>query len=305
MAHRPALTSGTEDGMPFKSGCLCALWGGFWCTVYVVGIPAVVLALLLHSGWVSLPNSSPIAQAIGVAVVKNEDSDSCPGVHVTPSASPIALAQAPEASATPAVHELTVPEIVAKASSAVIEIVSLDAKGNPTGLGTGFFTDERATIALTNFHVIRGAASVRARTLSGVDCEFVGVLYASKKPDLALLKFKPGPGRSHLAITRNLDPVIGSRVIVLGSPEGLGLAVSDGLVSGTRDHGNVIQISAAISPGSSGSPVLSMDGHYVGVVVGYLAEGQNLNFAVPAASVRSMVTRAVNSGAITRQSLEP
>jgi Trypsin-like peptidase domain len=75
-------------------------------------------------------------------------------------------------------------------------------------------------------------------------------------------------------------------VLVIGNPEGLQGTVSNGLVAAIRTDLDLIQITAPISHGSSGSPVLNEDGRVVGVAVGILKEGQNLNFAIPIKEVR-------------------
>jgi hypothetical protein len=87
-----------------------------------------------------------------------------------------------------------------------------------------------------------------------------------------------------ISVTRTL-PSLAERVVVVGSPMGLEQTVSEGIVSSIRvipDIGKILQISAAVSSGSSGSPVVNMKGQVVGVVSFYLIKGQNLNFAVPA-----------------------
>jgi Trypsin-like peptidase domain len=71
----------------------------------------------------------------------------------------------------------------------------------------------------------------------------------------------------------------GQHVLVIGNPEGLYGTVSDGMISAIRSDPPRLQITAPISPGSSGSPVLNDDGEVLGVVKGYDSEGQNLNFA--------------------------
>jgi S1-C subfamily serine protease len=79
---------------------------------------------------------------------------------------------------------------------------------------------------------------------------------------------------------------------VIGSPKGLKNTLSEGLVSGYRDRAKGskwVQITAPISPGSSGGPVLTGDGRLVGVATASVIDGQNLNFAVPANEVRNLL----------------
>ena len=101
--------------------------------------------------------------------------------------------------------------------------------------------------------------------------------------DLAILP-RLGTRSTQLRMAATL-PRVGERVVVIGAPEGLTNTVSDGLVSAIRtiDGRTLLQISAPISPGSSGGPVLNEKGEVMGVSVSILREGQNLNFAVPLA----------------------
>jgi S1-C subfamily serine protease len=90
------------------------------------------------------------------------------------------------------------------------------------------------------------------------------------------------------------EPVnIGETIYVLGNPDGLFGSISQGIVSGIRrtNASRLIQITAPISPGSSGGPVINTKGQVVGVVVASLSEGQNLNFAIDSESVLKFVTR--------------
>lgn len=90
------------------------------------------------------------------------------------------------------------------------------------------------------------------------------------------------------------EPVrIGETIYVLGNPDGLFGSISEGIVSGIRrtNASTLIQITAAISPGSSGGPVINTRGQVIGVVVASLTEGQNLNFAIPSENVRSLLTQ--------------
>jgi len=90
-------------------------------------------------------------------------------------------------------------------------------------------------------------------------------------------------------------------VVVLGNPMGFASSLSDGIVSAYRENGideepdfikgPLLQITAPISHGSSGSPVMNLNGEVVGVAVAVFEGGQSLNFAVPASSVRRLLAR--------------
>jgi hypothetical protein len=81
-------------------------------------------------------------------------------------------------------------------------------------------------------------------------------------------------------------------VFAVGNPRGLEGTFSSGIISGMRTLPNGVdyfQITAPVSPGSSGGPVLNQNGEVVGVVVGQLSGGQNLNFAIPIKYLRDLV----------------
>jgi S1-C subfamily serine protease len=88
-----------------------------------------------------------------------------------------------------------------------------------------------------------------------------------------------------LARSERLPVEEGQTILVIGSPEGLAGTVSNGIVAAIRQDPDLIQITAAVSPGSSGSPVLGEYGDVIAVVSEILKEGQNLNFAIPAKEV--------------------
>lgn len=81
---------------------------------------------------------------------------------------------------------------------------------------------------------------------------------------------------------------LGESVVVIGSPKGLETTVSDGIVSSIREEGEVLQITAPISPGSSGSPVFNSKGEVIGVATFTVKDGQNLNFAIPVKFVHGL-----------------
>ncbi|HUT54859.1 MAG TPA: tetratricopeptide repeat protein [bacterium] len=182
----------------------------------------------------------------------------------------------------PARGQDNIPQIVKKISPSVVLITTFDAEGNELALGSGFFVSAKGEV-VTNRHVVEGASAAKIKTAQGKEYDVTGILADDIESDLALLATQtPGPEARPLALAgKTPDP--GERVLVIGNPLGLEGTVTEGIVSAVRDlpsQGKVLQISAAISPGSSGSPVVNMKGQVIGVASFQLLEGQNLNFAM-------------------------
>jgi S1-C subfamily serine protease len=196
-------------------------------------------------------------------------------------------------------------DLARTARPAVVRLKVQDSIGRDLGTGTGFFTGKDGNI-VTNFHVVEDADRVVADTSDGRRIPILGLLAKDEKNDIAILKtgFVPGPG-STLALANPEAPAVqpGDRIFVIGAPIGLSGTLSEGIVSALRpsqdmsefspgkatDRADLLQITAAISPGSSGSPVINTNGAVVGVAASYLGGGQNLNFAVPAAVVHKLL----------------
>jgi hypothetical protein len=176
--------------------------------------------------------------------------------------------------------ELETADIAALATPASVTILALDRGGDTLSQGSGFVLRGDGVL-LTNFHVLRGATSAVVVLSSGERFTRVRVLDADSLLDLALLKI-PAAGLTALA-SRASTPRVGERVVAIGSPFGLSRTVTDGIVSATRMTGGreLIQISAPISPGSSGGAVLDASGKVFAVSTSQLRAGQALNFAVP------------------------
>jgi hypothetical protein len=98
----------------------------------------------------------------------------------------------------------------------------------------------------------------------------------------------------------NTLPEVGSRIYAIGSPNGLTGTISEGIVSSIRNMEGIemIQITAPISPGSSGGPVLDNNGNVIGIAKGTFSSGQNLNFAVPSKLIKAL---RLNAGATVTQ----
>ena len=184
---------------------------------------------------------------------------------------------------------LSIPEIVSKAKPAVLKITAYDSTGKPLRFGTGFFISDDGEL-VTNRHVIEDANTVTAETPAGASYTCEGVRLEPKDLDLVVLKFK-ARGVEKLVFGDASKITEGQKVVVIGNPEGLEGTVSEGIIAAIRNNPHLIQITAPISPGSSGSPVLDEIGQVIGIATLVFKEGQNLNFAIPA----DEVTRALLS----------
>jgi len=168
-----------------------------------------------------------------------------------------------------------------------VTIVVYDRRGRELGFGSGFFTSPNGQI-LTNHHVVEGAWSAKARTAEGVTYPVQVLLADDRKSDLARLMIFADRNMPYLKISAE-RPQAGDRVVVLGSPFGLDQTVTEGIVSAIPEQradqndleAATLQITAAISEGSSGGPVMNSRGEVVGVATAFMREGENLNFAVP------------------------
>lgn len=174
-----------------------------------------------------------------------------------------------------------IPQLVKKVRSAIVTIYAYDKKNKLVASGTGFFINFKGQI-ITNYHVIKDVHTVKVLTEREEMFQVKSIL-ENKEKDLALLSINALEQDIEYLPIANSTPEPGERILVIGSPKGLEQTVSDGIVSAIRQHpiqGRVIQITAPISPGSSGSPLINFKGEVVGVATFTLVSGQNLNFAV-------------------------
>jgi S1-C subfamily serine protease len=183
------------------------------------------------------------------------------------------------------------PQLIERLQPAVVTVVVYDAANKVRGQGSGFFINNEGHF-ITNFHVLGRAEKARIKTKQGRMYTVKGVVGYDLKADLVQAVVDLPAGRPHHFLKLSPKPArLGERVIVIGSPMGLEQTVSDGMVSGLRTHpklGELVQITAPISPGSSGGPVVNMKGEVIAVAKAQLRTGQNINFAVPAASIQTM-----------------
>ena len=112
--------------------------------------------------------------------------------------------------------------------------------------------------------------------------------WRTQQGDLAILKFRANEV-PFLMLGDSTDKVEGEKVIVIGNPTGFLGTVSEGIISGFRENRSLIQFTAPISHGSSGSPVMDENGQVIGVATWLSEPGQNLNFAIAVEEVSAAV----------------
>lgn len=181
--------------------------------------------------------------------------------------------------------------LVRAVAPSVATLHLLGADGRKLGLGSGFVV-EGGRIATARHGLITAAEAV-VEFADGRMLRVAGVCAADAENDVALLALElPDGAAPPPALTLAAeDPPAGTRVLAFGSPLGLGETVSDGLISAVGHQpgiGRVLTISAPISPGSSGGPVVDPGARVVGLVRGQHPGGQNVNFAAPAAALRAL-----------------
>ena len=182
----------------------------------------------------------------------------------------------------------TPEQIFQDVSRSIVTIQAFDAAENVISLGSGVVT--AADTVVTNCHVIEGGQ--RLTVISGGVTMKATLRAGDTDRDLCELAVTGLQVPRVPLFTGRLR--VGQRVYAIGAPEGLDLTISEGLVSSIRemDGAHYIQTSAPISSGSSGGGLFDVEGRLVGLTAFIIAEGQNLNFALPASWIIELAARS-------------
>ena len=174
----------------------------------------------------------------------------------------------------------TAREIVDTSSPSVVEVEAGDDR-----VGTGFIVTSTGLVA-TNLHVIEGEGTIKVKLYKeSTALPVMSIAGVDRTHDLALMWIKAPHPLSAVHLGDSSVMSAGDKVYAIGNPLELAYSVSDGLVSQVRQVTNdltILQISAPISLGSSGGPLFNQYGEVIGVTTAIVAEGQNINLAVPA-----------------------
>lgn len=188
---------------------------------------------------------------------------------------------------TPVADGADLPALVSRIRPAIVTVVVHDIDGEIANIGTGFFINKKGHL-ITNHHVLVGKYSAEIRTFDGKIYPLKHVLAVNPSVDLIKVSVDIPPNEIWWIDVSGDLPSIAEQIVVVGSPMGLEQTVSEGIVSSIRSIpsvGHFFQMSAPISQGSSGSPVVNMDGEVVGVASFQFLQGQNLNFAIAGQSI--------------------
>lgn len=168
-----------------------------------------------------------------------------------------------------------------KVAGSIVIINTFDKLGKNLAQGSGVCVGEN--IYITNRHVLKDSFSIEVAqgnvkkngNVVGVDLRHdIGVVSVNEQVGMPLLSDQ----------IKSLSEVkTGDSVFAVGAPQGLEMTISNGIVSGTRSDGFApfIQTTAAISKGSSGGGLFSLDGRLIGITSFFIKQGQGLNFAIP------------------------
>lgn len=175
-------------------------------------------------------------------------------------------------------------------------VVSLEVKnGSENITGSGFLYDTKGDI-VTNAHVVEGGSSITVKMAD--TSTYKGKLIGkSEITDVALVRVDNLRGKSPMKISKNSKVDIGNEIIALGSPLGLQNTATTGIISGLNrnfnlknyQYKNVYQISAPISPGNSGGPLLDKNtGDVIGINSAKV-DTESIGFSIPIAQVTPMI----------------
>jgi hypothetical protein len=174
---------------------------------------------------------------------------------------------------------LSARQIVERIMPSVVLVVTQDKQGQTIAQGSGFVY--KSGLVATNLHVFSRASSAFVRVVGGsVNYKVIEVVGIDIRHDLCVVRIEDKT-IAPLVLDNSSRSSIGDEVFAFGSPKGLEGTVSKGIVSSLRSDFGLLQIDAAISPGSSGGPVVNDRAEVIGITVSSLIGGQNLNFAIP------------------------
>jgi serine protease Do len=183
----------------------------------------------------------------------------------------------------------TAQDIMDAARESIVIIRQTGRDGGQEGIGTGFVVDRDGLIA-TCMHVIGEARPLSVTFADGKAAAVTEIHAWDRKLDLAVIRVG-AHDLSALKLGDSDNLKQGATVVAIGNPQGLSRSVVQGVVSAIREfeYGPMIQLAIPIEPGNSGGPLLQMNGRVHGIVNMKSAVTDNLGFAIPVNSLKTLL----------------
>ena len=191
-----------------------------------------------------------------------------------------------------------------KSISSVVTISSINnklIKNNRSGIGSGVIFSSDGYI-VTNLHILSGQ-NINVKLDNGKNY-LASIIGIDKNTDIAVLKISSSEELKPINFANSDSLKVGDRVLAIGNPYGIGISVSNGIISATgRDYGNpylqLIQTDAAINPGNSGGALINENGNLIGInskIFSKTGAYQGIGFAIPSNLVVQIATQLIKYG---------
>jgi len=191
-----------------------------------------------------------------------------------------------------------------KSISSVVTISSVNnklIKNNRSGIGSGVIFSSDGYI-VTNLHILSGQ-NINVKLDNGKNY-LASIIGIDKNTDIAILKISSSEELKPINFANSDSLKVGDRVLAIGNPYGIGISVSNGIISATgRDYGNpylqLIQTDAAINPGNSGGALINENGNLIGInskIFSKTGAYQGIGFAIPSNLVVQIATQLIKYG---------
>lgn len=207
----------------------------------------------------------------------------------------LVAASFPSVNAQTTAPALSGDQVVERVSPSAVSILVGKGDGQVAGVASGVIIRSDGVILTAN-HVVKGMREVQVRLKSGEIYDQVELLASDERRDVAALRIS-ATGLPVLPVGNSTNTASGASVFVVSNAVGLPWTASSGILSATRIADDVpgagsgyriLQFTAPLAPGSSGGVLVDADARILGIVVGSLSVGQNINFAVPIESVAGL-----------------
>lgn len=175
------------------------------------------------------------------------------------------------------------------------------------GTGSGFIIDPSGVI-VTNTHVVRDAEEVRVELSDGR--QFIATdVKTDPRTDVAIVRIDAGEPLQAIPMGDSNQMEIGDWVMAVGSPFGLDLTVTAGIISGKgrgpgiNEREDYLQTDAAINPGNSGGPLLNLNGEVIGINTAISSRSggsDGVAFTIPINMAKWVVGQLMESGEVSR-----